>query len=269
MIAFYHDINIDMLKLGCTVPNLASICLHKFTDAKFYPFTQEDKDILKKTWEDVVGGPSIVLTRKALPDETFFRKSANICKSIVGIDASQLYSYSMCQPMPTALYTCRDLDSETGRFTPRQNKTGSFEKIVMYYFQPRPECEIESFITTSRQKKIDCFSIDGIGPHCNTVFEAMGCFYHFCPCQELRPFLTKEDIQHGSKKKELDALRRHCIQETGFKVIEMWECECWRKLSLEALTGSWATFRRDKGRKVIWLRAVRYWSTWNFEIKIY
>ena len=56
----------------------------------------------------------------------------------------------------------------------------------------------------------------------------MGCFYHFCPCQELRPSLTEEDIQRGSKKRELDALRRHCIQEKGYKVIEMRECECWR-----------------------------------------
>ena len=34
MIAFYHDKDIDMLKLGCTLPNLANIRLHKFTDAK-------------------------------------------------------------------------------------------------------------------------------------------------------------------------------------------------------------------------------------------
>ena len=55
----------------------------------------------------------------------------------------------------------------------------------------------------------------------------MGCFYLFWPCQELRPSLTEEDIQHGSKKRKLDALRRHYIQEKGFKVIEMWECEWW------------------------------------------
>ena len=60
------------------------------------------------------------------------------------------------------------------------------------------------------------------------MFEAIGCFYHFCPCQELRPFLSEEDIQRGSKKREVDALRRHCIQEKGFNVIEMWECEWWR-----------------------------------------
>ena len=73
--------------------------------------------------------------------------------------------------------------------------------------------------------KIDCFSVDGFRSHCNTVFEDMGCFYHFFPCQELPPSLTEEDIQRGSKRRELDALRRHYIQEKGFKVIEMSECE--------------------------------------------
>ena len=57
----------------------------------------------------------------------------------------------------------------------------------------------------------------------------MGCFYRFCPRQGLRLFLTEEVIQRGSKKRELDALRRHYIQETVFTVIEMWECE-WRRL---------------------------------------
>ena len=77
-------------------------------------------------------------------------------------------------------------------------------------------------------RRIDCFSVDGFCSHCNTVFEATGCFYHFRPCQELRPSLIEEDIQRGSKKRELDALRRQHIQEKGFKVIEMWECERWR-----------------------------------------
>ena len=48
MIASYHDKDIDMLKLGCTLPNLAKICLHKSTDAKFYPSTEADKHLLEK-----------------------------------------------------------------------------------------------------------------------------------------------------------------------------------------------------------------------------
>ena len=48
MIELYHNKGIDMLKLGCTLPNLANICLHKSTDSKFYPFTESDKDLLEK-----------------------------------------------------------------------------------------------------------------------------------------------------------------------------------------------------------------------------
>ena len=60
----------------------------------------------------MVGGPSIVFTRKAVVGETFIRKSSNLCKSIVGIGASQLYPYWMCQPMPTGLYSRWEYDSE-------------------------------------------------------------------------------------------------------------------------------------------------------------
>ena len=88
-----------------------------------------------------------------------------------------------------------------------------------------PEFDIESFFTTGRQNKIDCFNVDGLCSHCNTVFEDRGCFYHFCPFQELRPSLSEEDIQHGSKNRELDSLRRLYIPEKNNKVIEMWEFE--------------------------------------------
>ena len=85
MIEFYHNKGIDLVKLGCTLPNLANICLHKSTDSNFYRFTESDKDLLEKIREDMVGGPSMVFTRKAVVDETFIRNSSNLCKSIVGI----------------------------------------------------------------------------------------------------------------------------------------------------------------------------------------
>ena len=82
---------------------------------------------------------------------------------------------------------------------------------------------------TGRQKKIDRFSVDGFCSLCKTVFEAMGCFYHFFPGQELRPSVMKEGIKRGSKKKEFDELRRSYIQKKVFTVNEMWECD-WRRL---------------------------------------
>ena len=131
--------------------------------------------------------------------------------------------------MPTGLYTRWVMDLETSRFIPRQNRTRSFDNMVMSFFQrSRPDCKNESSYTTGRQKKIDRFSVEGFCSHCNTVLEAMGCFYHLCRCQELGPSLTEEDIKRGIRKRKLDELRRDYIQEKGFTVIELWECQWWR-----------------------------------------
>ena len=141
----------------------------------------------------------------------------------------------MCQPMPTGLYTRYEYDSETKRFTARQNKSRSFENMVLSYFQQsRPVCKIESNVTTGRQKKIDCFSVDGICYHCNTVFEAMGCYYHYCPCQEARPSLTDSDIERGVKKRQQDEMRRDYIQQKCYEIVEMWECEWWSLYKTDA-----------------------------------
>ena len=118
----------------------------------------------------MVGGPSIVFTRKAVVDEVFIRNSGNIYKPIVGINASELYPYSMCQSMLTGLYTRWEFATESNRFKPQKNKCRNFENMVMSYFQrQRPDCKIESFYTTGTQKKIDCFKVDGFCAHCKTV----------------------------------------------------------------------------------------------------
>ena len=52
----------------CTLPNLTNNCLQKSTSAKFYPFTETDKNLLQKCRENMAGGPSIVITRKAVVD---------------------------------------------------------------------------------------------------------------------------------------------------------------------------------------------------------
>ena len=215
-----------MSKLGFILPNLANICLHKSTDAKISPFKEGDENLFEKIRE-VVGGPFIVFTRKAFVNETFIRKSTNTCKSFVRIDDSQLYPYSMCQSMLTGLYTHWDVDSEIARFKPRQNKTRSFENVVVSHFQrTRPQCEFGSFFTTGRQKKIDCLVLMCFILIATLCLKSWVAFTTSFSVKKYVP-LTEDDIQRGSKKRELDALRRHHIQKKAFNVIEMWECERW------------------------------------------
>ena len=55
----------------------------------------------------------------------------------------------------------------------------------------------------------------------------MGCFYHYCPCQEAPPSLTEGDIERGNKKREMDQMRKQYIREKGHNIVEMWKCEWW------------------------------------------
>ena len=101
----------------------------------------------------MVGGLSMVFTRKALVEEIFIRKSANLSMSFDVIDATHFCQSSKCQPMPIGFYTRWEYDSEIQRFTPRQDKSRSFDETVFSYFQKtRPACRFESKVTNGRQK---------------------------------------------------------------------------------------------------------------------
>ena len=118
------------------------------------------------------------------------------------IVASQQYPYSVCQPIPTGPCTRWDLNPQTSSFTPRQNKTRSLENVVMSCFQRADsDRKIDSFYTTGRQKKGNCVSVGGSYFQCNTMFEAINCFYHFSSCPEVRQSITEDDIQRGFKKR--------------------------------------------------------------------
>ena len=227
MKSFYHNINIDMLKLGLTLPSLANRILHNSTSTKFFPFSKEDSFYDDYIREWLTGGPSIIFNRYAKVGETFLENTDNLCRAIVGIDASQLYPYAMTQQMPSGVYVKWEYCEQTNLFHPRRNKRSYFEQIVLQFIQKsRPECTIQTQFTSAKQKKIGRFAVDGYCAHCNTVFEAMGCFYHFCTCQE-RKNLLLEDIEKGLKRRERTEYRRDYIRNLGYQIEEIWECTWW------------------------------------------
>ena len=100
-------------------------------------------------------------------------------------------------------------------------------KIWSCHTFKQPELNVKLRVTTLQENRKKCFSVDGYCNHCKTVFEAMGCYFHFCPCQEARPSLTDDDIKRGTKKREMDDLRKDYIREKGYSIEEMWECSWW------------------------------------------
>ena len=84
MIALYQDKDIDMVKLDCTLPNLANICLHKSIDAKFYPFKVGETDLLEKIREDLVGGPFTVFNGKQMLMKLLFENQQTHANLLLG-----------------------------------------------------------------------------------------------------------------------------------------------------------------------------------------
>ena len=95
--------------------------------------------------------------------------------------------------------------------------------VMAFYRETRPECRIESSFTSRKQKKMDCFNVDGYCHHCKTVFEAMGSYYKFCSCQDSCPSLTDQDFEQGNEKIEMVDMRRQYLNEKSYKIEETWE----------------------------------------------
>ena len=154
-VEFCHSEGIVMLKFECALPNVANMCLHSSTSANLILSHKTNDDLLPKLREVMVRLPSMVFTRKVVVDQTHMRNATSVCKSIVGMYASQRYPYSMCQPMPTGLYAKYEFDAYLQKFKPRQNKSWSVEILVMSYFQRMsPYFRIDSFYTTGIQKMV-------------------------------------------------------------------------------------------------------------------
>ena len=152
-------------------------------------------------------GPSIIFTRYAKVGETKILESENVA----GIDASQLYSFSMTKEMPTGPYNKWEYSEETTKFHPNRTWRSYFEQVLVYFQQLQPNCNIQTQFTHKKQKKLGPYLVDGFCSHCNMVFEAMGCFFHFCQCQEEKPLLF-EDIESGLKRRELDNDRKEYLK---------------------------------------------------------
>ena len=131
------------------------------------------------------------------------------------------------QEMPTAQCTRWEPNSESGLFK-SQNKTRRFESMVISYFQRvRTQCKVKRFYTMSTQKNVNASNVDSSCGQWNNVFDVMECYYHYCPFQEARPFLTEEKFREALKR-GLHELRKQYQQDRGYSFNGLYECHWWK-----------------------------------------
>ena len=228
MIAFYHDKDFDALKLGCTLPNLGNICLYESTDTKFHVSWKQIKTCWGKTENMMLVVLLSFFHGKQLLLTLFFPKvHKNMQLSIVGLILANYTPNRWVNSYPPVFIRVgisihRQVDSHLDKTRPV-----AFKKWSSVFLTSKTRLQKRELLYRKQTKEKWQLQCWWFFFHCNNVFEARGCFHHFCPCQDVRPSLTAEGVQVGSKKVELDELRRSYIREKGFIVIEMWECEWW------------------------------------------
>ena len=228
MIAFYHDKHIDMLELGYTLPNLANICLHKSTDAKFYPFTEADKNYWKKFEKTSLVAHLSFLHAKQLLMKILsesLQKYANLLLGLMPANYNPTRCPNRCPPvfMRVGISIQKPVDSHLDKTRPVALKIWS---CLIFNVQDLIVKGRDSTLQADRKKLIASLLMGFvlIAILCLKQWVALITFVPVKTCVHL----SLKKISNAAVGEELDALRRYYIQEKGFKVIEMWECEWWR-----------------------------------------
>ena len=183
--------------------------------------------------DNIVGGPSIVFHRYHEKDQTFLRaeevNDPKVCKKIIGYDANALYLWSIMQDMPTGHFVRRREENEFKRETPRRYECMAIQwlewesKQSGYHIRHQGN-DKEKLIGQRR------LPVDGFCKETNTVYEFQGCYFHGHPCS-LNEGKTNNDL-NGKSLQELyqkTKAKIEYIQENGFNVKQMWECD-WRRM---------------------------------------
>ena len=229
VIAFYHGKNIDMLKLGCTLPNLANICLHKSSDAKFYPFMEGDKDLLDKIWEDVVGGPSIVLHAKQLLMKLLSGSLQLYASLLLGLTLANYIPTRCVNPcLPVliriGIWTQKRVNSHLDKTRPVALKIWS----CLIFDEQDLIVKLRAFTLQADRRKLTAWVLMRFVPIAILCLKQWVAFTTFVTVKSSAHLSLKKISNVAVGKENSMKWDEGFVQEKGFTVIKMWECEWWR-----------------------------------------
>jgi hypothetical protein len=168
----YEDQNIDIFKSAISLPGMARQLLFKSaresTNTNFILFGEKNLDLIKTVQANIVGGPSIIFTRKHEVDKTFIRGDKNkLCKSIVGFDYNNLYGYTYKFLMPCSSFIRRTAPN----FIAQINTKSTDQYLWMNYIMITNNVFIQHYENSGKEARIGPYLVDGLDVHNKTVYE--------------------------------------------------------------------------------------------------
>ena len=185
----------------------------------FTLFQERDKDLYYTFKNNIVGGPSIIFNRYQEKDKTFIR-GGKPCKRVWGADANALYLWALAQDMPCGYYVRRKAESNF-------KKEDYFNKASVEwldYVAHRDGLDIQHAHNVG-EKRIGRYVVDGFDTTNKTVYEFNGCYFHGHDCEMNTNDFNERVGVPMSVLFERTIERKHYLEDRGFTVVDIWECE--------------------------------------------
>ena len=223
---FYVKNKIDLFKDSISVPGVARRLLFKSTDAKFPLFDYKTKDIFKTIERNITGGPSIVFTRLHEVDKTFIRDNREKpCKNIIGEDFNSLYTFSIDSSFGTGCFVDRKAKDQ---FKPVPSTKFMSMYFWMDYIAKRDNIIIKHRLNNdNKEVRIGVYPVDGYSEeNGKTVYEFQGCYFHpHVGCALVHDTDDPKRQELMKKRMERTQFKRKCLEDLGYKVVSIQECE--------------------------------------------
>ena len=230
----YHMANnLDVLKECQGAPSIARRMLFKEAGqtANFQGFSLsplKHADIEGVLNANIVGGPSIIYTRKMVAGESKMERGGATCQSIVGWDANALYAYCMTQDMPvgpTIRWNWTTNEDLQEVLKPELTTGAHISRLAYYFFSTHERsAHIKTLFNTGKEIRIGGFYCDGVDLELKVIHEVQGCYYHNHNCvvrelnEEQQAMMEDRSLRTATKKALIEYV-------TGFKVEHHWECQ--------------------------------------------
>ena len=209
------------------------------TPFMLYWYRQAIDNLYKTLRSQLKGGLSLIFCHLAISGETKIRsyeiENLETVKKVLGLNANSLYLYAIAQNNPTG-YFCRYKEEEDFRPDPC-SKFGyqSYQWLSYVAYKDNKFLQTRFNMGKRRVSKYS-LPVDGYSEEQKTVYQFLGCFFHSCDqcntnqnsdgsLEETHPL---KNISHEDIRKET-ADNRKKLEEEGFRVVEMRECE-WLKI---------------------------------------
>ncbi|XP_053391895.1 uncharacterized protein LOC128554634 [Mercenaria mercenaria] len=227
---FYFNKGIDVFKTAISVPGIARQLLFrsaKEQNANFALFDKDNADLYQTVKQNIVGGPSLILTRYHRAGQTRIRDGKNICGSILGFDANALYLWAIGQPMPVGPFVRRRAVNE---FRPEVRDKYMSAYYWMNWLIHTQGSNIMHKLNHGQEVRIGKYPVDGYSPPQRPddkpiVYQFHGCYFHSHLCEVTRGVKDKEWWKNREDNYQRTLDISAYLRARGNEVIEMWECE--------------------------------------------